>query len=575
MADVAATETDRTHWMHHPAARAFVLGLLALSLISAALLGFQLLSEDAAFDLSQIVYVIVPAGAGLVVMGAALTRSGQSRVAWLVIGAGVLAWGIGEIIWVYYEAIRGVEVPYPGWADVFYIAGYPVLFVGILLLPHVKPRRLERIRLSMDALAGSIAVGAIMWVAYLSDQIYLDPEIGFLEQFVNIMYPLGDVFLLVGLMILAVRRSSHRFDPRLLALSVSMIITTVADYIYLIQVEADTYISGGWLDSLWLLDYAAIIVAGWYLLRSVKTTEQVARSSRLWQVVTPYGAIMVLFGLTLLDVGGDASMLQIASGIVGLLIIGRQGVAIRENRELVEKQRDDLIASISHELRTPLTSVQGFAQLLKERGEQLDPQKRVELTEIIDRQSRHLGGIVTDLIDVTRNLLANVDLDVDTLDLGETITHAYSMLPQSTEANVDFDIHAESDIHILGDHRRVTQVLVNLLTNASRYGQGRVEVQAFAKNGNVTIEVHDNGSGVPKRYQEAIWDRFERGAHHLNATIPGSGIGLPIARSLVEAHHGTIDYQKSDRLGGACFVVSIPKLASPVEKAVDPVPSQA
>ncbi|MDH3398928.1 MAG: hypothetical protein OEM81_14015, partial [Acidimicrobiia bacterium] len=218
MADAAAIKTGRSHWMHHPAARTAVLGLLALSLISAALLGFQMLSEDVAFDFSQIVYVIVPAGAGLVVMGAALTQDGRSRVAWLVIGAGVLAWGIGEIVWVYYEAILEVEVPYPGWADFFYIAGYPLVFVGMLLLPHVKPRRLERIRLLMDALAGSIAVGAIMWVAYLGDQIYLDPEIGFLEQFINIMYPLGDLFLLIGLMILAMRRSSLRFDARLLAL---------------------------------------------------------------------------------------------------------------------------------------------------------------------------------------------------------------------------------------------------------------------------------------------------------------------------------------------------------------------
>ncbi|MDH3262153.1 MAG: HAMP domain-containing histidine kinase [Acidimicrobiia bacterium] len=573
MAEVAAIKPGRSHWMHHPAARSAVLGLLALSLISAALLGFELLSEDVAFDFSQIVYVIVPAGAGLVVMGAAMTQDGRSKVAWLTVGAGVLAWGIGEIIWVYYEAILEVEVPYPGWADVFYVLGYPLVFVGMLLLPHVKPRRLERIRLLMDALAGSVAVGAIMWVAYLGDQIYLDPELGFLEQFVNIMYPLGDVFLLVGLMILAVRRSSLRFDARLLALAASMIITFVADYIYLIQVEADTYMSGGWLDSLWLLDNAAIIVAGWYLLRGVKTTELVDRSTRIWQLAAPYGAIMLLFGLTLLDIGGDASILQIASGVVGLLIIGRQGVAIRENRELVEKQRDDLIASISHELRTPLTSVQGFAQLLKERGEELGSEKRVELTEIIDRQSRHLGGIVTDLIDVTRNRLANTDLEVDTMDLGETITDAANMLPESTETKVDFN--AESGIHILGDRRRVTQVLVNLLTNASRYGQGRVEVEAYANHGHVTIEVHDNGSGVPKRYQEVIWERFERGAHRLDATIPGSGIGLPIARSLVEAHRGTIAYRTSDRLGGACFVVSIPRLTSTVEKVVDPVSSPA
>jgi len=92
MAEAAIVQSDRSHWMHHPVAKTAVLGLLALSLITAGLLGFEILSGDVAFDVSSIVYVVVPLGAGVVVMGAALTLDGKRKIAWLVIGAGVLAW---------------------------------------------------------------------------------------------------------------------------------------------------------------------------------------------------------------------------------------------------------------------------------------------------------------------------------------------------------------------------------------------------------------------------------------------------------------------------------------------------
>ncbi len=572
MPEALIVKTERTQLRDRPAVKTVVLGLLALSLISAALLAFGVLSEDVAYHFAQLIYVVVPLGSGFVILGATRTLDGTNKFAWLSIGGGVLAWGLGEAIWVYYEYILKIEVPYPGWADVFYLLGYPLIFVGILLLPHLKPGRLEQLRLSLDAIAGSIALAAAMWGAYLSDQIYLDPSAGFFEQFTNIMYPLGDVVLLIAVMILAVRRSSLRFDARLLALSIGMLATAIADVVYIFQVEADTYSTGGWLDSLWLIGYAGFIAAGWYLMQPTKTTELADRSTRLWQLAAPYAAILALFTLTLLDTAGDASILQMASGIVGLLIIARQAVSIRENRELVEKQRDDLIASISHELRTPLTSVQGFAQLLKERGETLDSEQRVELIEIIESQSRHLGGLVTDLVDVARDRLASVNLSVETLELSELLTDAKHIALNSGE--IDISILAEPDVFISGDRRRIIQILVNLFTNAGRYGQGRIEVVVGVKNGFAKIEVHDNGTGVPKRYEESIWERFERGAHRLDSTIPGSGIGLPIARSLVEAHNGTIGYRASERIGGACFTVSLPLLASPVESPVyEAVPS--
>lgn len=98
------------------------------------------------------------------------------------------------------------------------------------------------------------------------------------------------------------------------------------------------------------------------------------------------------------------------------------------------------------------------------------------------------------------------------------------------------------------DHSRLHQVLVNLLTNAVRYGQGEIHVLAHTTGTGVAVEVHDDGPGIAKKHEAIVWERFERGAHRLDSTIPGSGIGLSIARSLVTAHGGALAYSRSSRL---------------------------
>ncbi len=561
MQELTPLMPNRSTW-NYPVRRAVILGLFVVTVVSAFVVLLGLLSEDAAFTFSSWIYVIVPLGAGVVLIDAATTLSGRNRVAWLTIGVGVLSWAMGEVIWAVYEWVLAVEVPYPGWADLFYVAGYPLVLVGILTLPHVRSRGLERVRLFLDATAGTIAISAIMWVAYLNELIYFDSELSLLEQYVNIMYAVGDLFLLVAVMILAVRRGSQRFDPRLVAVAVGLIIDVFADIVYIPMVEAGTYVSGGWLDATWLFAYGAYIAAAWYLLEPEVSTEQVDRSSRVWQLGAPYAAIALLFGLTLLETGGDASTLQIASGIVGLLVIGRQGVAIRENRQLVEKQRAELIASISHELRTPLTGVIGFTALLDNEWETIDDGERAEMISIVNDQAQHISRIVTDLVGLARNSLETAHLELGDHDVDLLVRDAVAMIPRLVDGTITFETDIQPGLTVRGDRGRLNQVLVNFLTNAIRYGGGSIQLDARAEHGRIVIDVHDNGPGVQKRYEEAIWDRFERGAHRYDATIPGSGIGLPIARLLAEAHGGTATYQRSAKLGGSRFTMSVPTQAT-------------
>lgn len=136
-----------------------------------------------------ILYAAVASASGLVLIAAAFVAGGRARIAWGLIGLGVFCWGLGEAVWVI-QAGAG-EIPYPGVADFFYLAGYPLIFAGVIVLPYLRPGRFERLRLAIDATAGTLSLAVIMWVTYLADVVSLgsDP----VETFLNVTYPSADI----------------------------------------------------------------------------------------------------------------------------------------------------------------------------------------------------------------------------------------------------------------------------------------------------------------------------------------------------------------------------------------------
>jgi len=364
------------------------------------------------------------------------------------------------------------------------------------------------------------------------------------------------LILLIALIILTTRRSQLQFDGRLVIIGAGITLTLVADTWYLFQAEAETYIEGGRLDAVWLAGYGLFALAALLVAGEPRLKQQADRPSRLWPMIAPYSAIAVLFALTLAEVGRNPTVLQIASGAVGMLIITRQAVAIRENREVVEKQRNDLVASLSHELRTPLTAMTGFTEIL-DQSPDLDPSDRIEMISIVNSQTRHLVRIVGDLVEVARAKLDATQLHFEEIDVSDFVESAIRMLSWDV-SQVRIASHVEPGLTITGDVDRLSQVLVNYLTNAGRYGNGMVEVHAFTIDDRVVVEVDDNGPGIPKKYEHTIWERFERGAHTYMSDVQGSGLGLAIARQLIAAHGGRTGHRLSERLDGACFWFTLP-----------------
>jgi signal transduction histidine kinase len=179
------------------------------------------------------------------------------------------------------------------------------------------------------------------------------------------------------------------------------------------------------------------------------------------------------------------------------------------------------------------------------------------MISIINAQTKHLSRIVKDMVEVARNKLKETHLSMAEIELSVLVDSAIGLLADdASQARVNTFL--EPALTINGDVDRLRQVLLIYLGNAVSYGNGIIEVHARTSNDQVLIEVHDNGDGVPKKYEVTVWERFERGAHTYMSSIQGSGLGLAIARQLIAAHHGNTGHHPSNRLGGACFWLTIP-----------------
>ncbi len=383
------------------------------------------------------------------------------------------------------------------------------------------------------------------------------------------MYPLIDLAVVVIIMIVTVRRSSHRFDLRMLLFTGAVLLQAIADVSYLVEGVGQSFTEAEPLFVVYLAAAALFLSTALVIDRVPPPREYADRRLPLWSILAPYSAAAIMVGVLVFrlwdtDLDQGDRVLLIATLIVAVLVIGRQGIAIRENRKIVEQQRSDLVSSISHELRTPLTSMVGFVAVLQE-DPKLHLDERIEMIDVVAEQGSHLERIVEDLLVLAHDDPSRVGLT--------TADHPIAPIVESAlrSAGCDLDrVTTEVDPDLTGvvDDGRLVQILVNLISNAQRYGGDRCLVVARADSTRMIIEVHDSGPGVPKKYELAIWERFERGPNRYNASIPGSGIGLAMVRTIAEAHGGRVGYRQSERLGGACFSIDLPGIVGKIEPTV-------
>jgi signal transduction histidine kinase len=243
----------------------------------------------------------------------------------------------------------------------------------------------------------------------------------------------------------------------------------------------------------------------------------------------------------------------------GIVIVALSALAA-EQRRLFE-MKNEFISRVSHELRTPLHSIQGFAELLhSDYRESVGPYERDEFIGIILQETRRLLMLVNDLLDVSRmDAGYTLDLNLCEVDLAAIVRRAAMLLSYTTDRHT-VAIELPPDLpSVKADPDKVEQILTNLLSNAIKYSPngGEVVISAGVADGVVTLKVIDHGVGIGPEHLSSIFQRFERAYREGMEGIRGTGLGLYLVKTLVEAQGGRVAVE-SEPGRGSCFQVALP-----------------
>jgi signal transduction histidine kinase len=220
---------------------------------------------------------------------------------------------------------------------------------------------------------------------------------------------------------------------------------------------------------------------------------------------------------------------------------------------------------MSHELRTPLNAIIGFSEVLLERMFGEINEKQVDYLQDILSSGQHLLALINEILDLSKVEAGRMELELSTFDLPQTLENALTLVRErATRRGIALDLKVDERLGpVVGDERKIRQVLLNLLSNAVKFTPegGRVGVVAAPADGAVRIAVTDSGIGIAPADQGAIFEEFRQVGTDTAQKSEGTGLGLTLAKKFVELHGGTI-WVESELGKGATFTFTLP-LASP------------
>jgi PAS domain S-box-containing protein len=290
-------------------------------------------------------------------------------------------------------------------------------------------------------------------------------------------------------------------------------------------------------------------------------------------------APMAVMGRTIgtIEVQGYARAAYKAEHVTAMRMAANLTAVAIENVRLLEREsnaraaaeesnrlKDEFLATVSHELRTPLTAILGWSRML-ESGE-LDEGVAARAIETIRRNAKTQSQIIDDILDVSRIITGNLYLDLHPIELVPVVEAAINVVRPTAEAK-GIQIETEFDAQpamVSGDSNRLQQVVWNLLSNAVKFtpSGGAVRIAVQHADSSVEIKVTDNGQGITADFLPFVFDRFRQADSTTTRQHGGLGLGLAIARHLVEIHGGAVLAESAGEHEGATFTVRLPAACS-------------
>ncbi len=265
-----------------------------------------------------------------------------------------------------------------------------------------------------------------------------------------------------------------------------------------------------------------------------------------------------------LELGNKVVSVHVSPVMHGDEYLGLVSVFRNITREVIaDRVKSEFVATVSHELRTPMTSIKGYADLLLlgAAGDITEEQRR--FLEVVKANADRLSALVNDLLDISRIEQGGVDLELRPVNLGEVISDVMISMEGRREndgRNLEMQTVIPDDLPAIeADYDRVTQILINLVSNGYQYTPdgGSIRVEVTPEDSGIQINVSDTGIGIPEDAQQRIFERFFRGEDPLVMKTAGTGLGLSIVQHLVKMHNGRVWFESKEG-EGTTFSVWLP-----------------